>query len=186
MKITWVPAPWTIAFSLPEGRAATTTERTAATLRMKEIEEQLAKLKKQQKEIEGQRADAKRKDSEAGGGKEGEASATTQSGEQPNGGQAKKAKVSNLKPFPDECVEPLKTLLMANRTVGVDKIVAMFSENNKGISQRQLKMKIGELAVKERRPPDTAMQWHLRTPEETEAYKKVEAQRQAREKERVR
>jgi hypothetical protein len=59
-------------------------------------------------------------------------------------------------------------LIQSSGTDGINKIVTTFLSTHEGVSKRQIEIKINDLAVKEKRPEDKYVVWHIRA--ECEKY----------------
>lgn len=66
------------------------------------------------------------------------------------------------RPVPDENLPELCRYLIAAGSDGVVKVIEKFVLNNPSVPKRQVGKKIAEIAIKEKRPEDTAQVWHIK------------------------
>ncbi|KAJ1428851.1 hypothetical protein B484DRAFT_65129 [Ochromonadaceae sp. CCMP2298] len=78
---------------------------------------------------------------------------------------------------PDSALPYLCQVVAAAGSDGINKLVETFRTKHEGVSKRQAEIKVNEVAVKEKRPDDKYIVWHLKpdyekfkdmTPEEAE------------------
>lgn len=63
---------------------------------------------------------------------------------------------------PDSSLPELCKLIQAAKQDGINKLVATFLQSYPNVSKRQAEIRINEAAVKEKRPEDKYIVWHLR------------------------
>lgn len=76
--------------------------------------------------------------------------------------KSKNAKSTTLKPVPDHLLPALCNILAKHPADGINKISTEFNSSYPEVSKRQAEIKIGEMAVKEKRGDDTRAVWYIK------------------------
>jgi len=125
----------------------------------RQIKEESDKLTKQRKAIKVLKGEGSQKAPGVGKG-DGKEKAD---GEETKGRGGGGGRGIVAKPVPEELMPDLCKTLMEMPSDGVNKCVTAFMIKHNDISKRQIEMKIGEIATKEKRAGDSKQVWHIKS-----------------------